>query len=140
VRREHRVRVSPANRPDTLPTPGETTDMSEGGVRILAAEFPEGVQHVNLDIQSEFSRVDALPGRLVARFDHGDHVELRVEFSGLSMEQERSVIELMFTDPDAWTHRPITQHPLQSLLTVIYAPWRALVLSLRDDEMENPPA
>ena len=62
--------------------------------------------------------------------------DLRLEFADVSPAQEEKIIELMFTEPDAWTHRPLSQHPFQSLLTVVYAPWRALVLSLRDDELE----
>jgi len=140
VRREHRVRVMAADRQDLIPIVGETTDMSEGGIRLVCGDFPADEKRVIVDIQSEFSHAEGIPGRVVARFDREDHVELRVEFRDLDPAQERSVIELMFTDPDAWTHRPITQHPLQSLLTVIYAPWRALVLSLRDDEMDESAA
>ncbi len=138
VRREHRVRVVAADRPDMIPVVGDTTDMSEGGIRMRVTDFPDGEDRVTLDIESEFSRAGGLSGQIIARFDREDHVELRVAFTDLDPAQERAVIELMFTDPDAWTHRPITQHPLRSLLTVFYAPWRALVLSLRDDELEAP--
>jgi cellulose synthase (UDP-forming) len=137
VRREHRVRLVPSSRPELLPVIGESIDMSEGGLRMKVATFPAAIGHVHIDISSEFSKALSLPARIIGVFARTDHVEVRAEFDELSPEMERGVIELMFTDPDSWTQRPIVQHPLQSLLTVFYAPWRALVLSLRDDENED---
>lgn len=137
VRREHRVRLVAAERPELIPVVGESIDMSEGGLRMRVASFPSNVQNVHIDISSEFSKAIALPARIIGVFSRSDHVEVRAEFVDLSPDNERSIVEVMFTDPDSWTQRPLSQHPLQSLLTVFYAPWRALVLSLRDDEADD---
>lgn len=140
VRREHRVRLVPTERPELIPVVGESIDMSEGGLRMRVASFPNNVLDVHIDVSSEFSKAMALPARIVGVFSRPDHVEVRAEFVNLSPDNERGIVEVMFTDPDSWTQRPLSQHPLQSLLTVFYAPWRALVLSLRDDETEDRPA
>lgn len=136
VRREHKVRITALDHPELAPVIGESVDLSEGGVRVRLPALPKDVEQVQVDIESSFATSAHLPGTVVNRFEVRGEVDLRVEFDDLSPAQEEELIELMFTDPDAWTHRPMSQHPLQSLLTVIYAPWRALVLSLRDDEIE----
>jgi hypothetical protein len=133
--------VTAPGRPDILPLVGETIDMSEGGLRARVRTPPaEGTDLLHVDIVSDFSTAASLPARLVGAVPRGDQTEIRLAFIDLTPAHERAIIEIMFTDPDSWTHRPRTQHPLQSLVTVVYAPWRALVLSLRDDESEAPPA
>ena len=136
VRREHLVRLTLPAHPEIAPILGETLDMSEGGIRLRIPFLPEGTEEVLLDIESAFHNGVRLAARVVNRFAVDGEVDIRVEFTLLSPADEQKVIELMFSDADSWTHRPISQHPLQSLLTVVYAPWRALVLSLRDDEIE----
>lgn len=136
VRREHLVRVIPQDHPELGVLIGESVDLSEGGVRIRLPKLPKEVKSVLVEIESSFHTSARLPGHVVNRFEVKGEVDLRVEFDALTAPEEEELVELMFTDPDAWTHRPISQHPLQSLLTVLYAPWRALVLSLRDDEQE----
>jgi cellulose synthase (UDP-forming) len=133
VRREHRVRVFVPNQPALI---GESIDMSEGGVRVRLPTFPAGVDEVLVDIEGGFGVAAGLRAEVVNRFTVRGMADVRLEFVDMTPAQEEKLIELMFTEPDSWTHRPMSQHPLQSLLTVIYAPWRALVLSLRDDELE----
>jgi cellulose synthase (UDP-forming) len=134
VRREHRVRV---HVPGAAPLHGDTIDMSEGGLRVRLPSFPDDVDEVVIDLQGSFGAVAGLKADVVNRFTIRGMADLRLEFSALTPAQEEKIIELMFTEPDAWTHRPMSQHPLQSLLTVVYAPWRALVLGLRGDEIET---
>lgn len=136
VRREHLVRLTLPSHPELAPILGETLDMSEGGIRLRIPFLPEDAEEVILDIESAFHNGVRLAARIVNRFSVDGEVDIRVEFTLLAPADEQRVIELMFSDADSWTHRPISQHPLQSLLTVVYAPWRALVLSLRDDEIE----
>ncbi len=133
VRREHRVRILAEGHPVMH---GESVDLSEGGVRVRLPSFPDNVQSAIVDIEGSFGVAAGLNSVVVNRFAAKGMADLRLEFRDLSPAQEERLIELMFTEPDAWTHRPLSQHPLQSLLTVVYAPWRALVLSLRDDELE----
>lgn len=136
VRREHLVRLSVPERPELGVMIGESMDLSEGGVRVRLPSLPDGVVDVVLDIESNFTQVRGLRGHVVHRFTIRGEADLRVEFKAMDRAHEERLVELMFSEPDAWTHRPITQHPLQSLVTVAYAPWRALVLSLRDDDRE----
>ena len=136
VRREHLARLSVPTHPELGVQVGETVDLSEGGVRVRVPALPAGVIDVELDVESNFSQLRAVRGHVVHRFDADGEADVRVEFKALSREQGERVVELMFSEPDSWTHRPLSQHPFQSLLTVAYAPWRALVLSLRDDESE----
>ena len=136
VRREQLVRVSVPSMPELAPIIGETLDISEGGVRLRIPSLPEGVLDVVLEVQSNFGEGVRLRGNVRKRRGVQGEVDLRVAFQMLTVDEKQKVVELMFSDPDSWTHRPITQHPLQSLLTVIYAPWRAIVLSLRDDDAQ----
>jgi c-di-GMP-binding flagellar brake protein YcgR len=133
VRREHRVRLHAEGHPVMY---GESVDLSEGGVRVRLASFPDDVVAVTADVEGAFGAVSGLRSTVINRFSAKGMADLRLEFADVSPAQEEKIIELMFTEPDAWTHRPLSQHPFQSLLTVVYAPWRALVLSLRDDELE----
>lgn len=133
VRREHRVRLYAEGRPVMY---GESVDLSEGGVRVRLASFPDDVVAVTADVEGAFGAVSGLRSTVINRFSARGMADLRLEFADVTPAQEEKIIELMFTEPDAWTHRPLSQHPFQSLLTVVYAPWRALVLSLRNDELE----
>ena len=134
IRREHLVRVSVPSMPELGSFVGETLDISEGGVRLRIPSLPEGVVDLVLEVESNFDTGIRFQATVRNRRKMQGEVDLRVAFLPLSADQKRQVVELMFSDPDSWTHRPIAQHPLQSLLTVIYAPWRAIVLSLRDDD------
>lgn len=136
VRREHLVRLTVPERPELGVLLGETMDLSEGGVRVRLPSLPDGVVDVLLDIESNFTQTRAVAGHIVKRFTVKGEADLRIEFNAMDRDHEAKIVELMFSEPDSWTHRPLSQHPLQSLLTVAYAPWRALVLSLRDDDIE----
>ena len=136
VKREHLVRVTVPSRPDLGVMVGETIDMSEGGIRLRLPSFPLNATDVVVDVEGSFSALRGASGQVVKRFRSQGEADLRVEFTALPREEEAKVVELMFSEPDSWTHRPLSQHPFQSLLTVVYAPWRALVLSLRDDERQ----
>ena len=133
VRREHKVRVHLVGHPALI---GESVDMSEGGARVRVPSFPDDVDEVRVDIEGSFSAAMGLHARVINRFNVRGAADLRLEFFDIGPLEEEKLIQLMFTEPDSWTHRPLSQHPLKSLVTVVYAPWRALVLSLRDDEVK----
>jgi c-di-GMP-binding flagellar brake protein YcgR len=82
----------------------ETIDISETGVALRLSPARQLPDSVDITITSRDGRQVELRGRLT-RCDVGSEGELSaaVEFSGRTEDQHRRLIELMFSDPLAWS-------------------------------------
>lgn len=134
ARSTHRVRRSFEARityGDGLVVTGRTVDLSEDGVGLVlpgGLPVPAGAR---LTLLGPWGFTRPLRIRPMSSREEGDLLYVGASFIDLPEPDRRSLILLMFGEPDSWVVRGSPNHPLASLAEVARTPWRAVVSTIR---------